>query len=193
MKQLLILLITTFALSMPAWAQEDTTRITEWEDTVDETMEVVHVDHGSQSDKNALSRILNGDVIDDDSITSHLVTDVLKSTWAFSIIALIIVFSLPILVIFLAFFFQYRSRKAKYKLAEQALAAGQPIPDEFIKANSNDNLRSKGISNLFTGLGLFVFLWILVDITIASVGLLVMFIGIGQIVTYNANNGKGGK
>jgi len=110
-----------------------------------------------------------------------------------SIIAIFCVFGLPLLIIFLVFYFQYKNRKAKYKLAEQALASGQPIPEDVVKSVSNTpdkNLLNKGIKNIFLGIGLFVFLWALTEFAIGSIGLLVMFIGIGEVVIYYVNKDK---
>ena len=45
-----------------------------------------------------------------------------------AIVAIVSVFGLPLVVVFIVFFFRYKNRKAKYRLAEQALASGQPLP-----------------------------------------------------------------
>ena len=80
-----------------------------------------------------------------------------------SIIAIIAVFGFPVFILFVIFFFRYKNRKARYRLAEQAIAAGQPLPAEF------------------TGIGLFIFLWAITgDFGIGTIGLLVTFMGIGQ-------------
>lgn len=52
-----------------------------------------------------------------------------------AIIAIIAVFGFPVFILFVIFFFRYKNRKARYRLAEQALAAGQPLPAEFIREN----------------------------------------------------------
>lgn len=41
------------------------------------------------------------------------------------IIAIIAVFGFPVFILFIIFFFRYKNRKARYRLVEQALAAGQ--------------------------------------------------------------------
>ena len=41
-----------------------------------------------------------------------------------AVTAIVFVFGLPLLIIFVVFFFRYKNRKAKYRLAEQALADG---------------------------------------------------------------------
>lgn len=96
-------------------------------------------------------------------------------------ITLLFVFGFPLFIIFLAFYFRYRSKKARYKLVEQALAAGQPIPEGVFKESLNLDTRSKGIKNICLGIGLFIFLWAITNsFGIGCIGLLVMFTGIGQ-------------
>lgn len=50
-----------------------------------------------------------------------------------AVTAIVFVFGLPLLIIFVVFFFRYKNRKAKYRLAEQALASGQQLPENFFK------------------------------------------------------------
>ena len=50
-----------------------------------------------------------------------------------AIISIIAIFGMPVFIIFVVFFFRYKNRKARYRLAEQALAAGQPLPEGFIR------------------------------------------------------------
>lgn len=97
--------------------------------------------------------------------------------------SLIAVFGFPIFIIFIVFYFRYKNRKAKYKLVEQALAIGQPLPENFQSESRQDDTRSKGIKNTFMGIGLFIFLWAITNsFGIGCIGLLVMFTGIGQWV-----------
>lgn len=97
------------------------------------------------------------------------------------LVAIISVFGFPVFILFIIFFFRYKNRKARYRLAEQALAAGQPLPAEFINEGKYLDQRSQGIKNTFTGIGLFIFLWAITDeFGIGAVGLLIAFMGIGQ-------------
>ena len=101
------------------------------------------------------------------------------------IVAIVFVFGLPALLIFIIFYFRYKNRKAKYRLAEQALASGQQLPPEFFESMEKFDLRSRGIKNIFLGIGLFIFLWALTDeFGLGCIGLLIMFTGFGQLVTY---------
>lgn len=101
------------------------------------------------------------------------------------IVAIVFVFGLPALLIFIIFYFRYKNRKAKYRLAEQALANGQQLPPEFFEGMERQDLRSRGIKNIFLGIGLFIFLWAITEsFGLGCIGLLVMFTGFGQVVTY---------
>lgn len=105
-----------------------------------------------------------------------------------AITAIIFVFGLPALHIFIIFYFRYKSRKAKYRLAEQALAAGQQLPPDFFKdakETGTKDLRNRGIKNIFLGIGLFIFLWAFTDeFGLGCIGLLIMFTGFGQVTIY---------
>lgn len=104
-----------------------------------------------------------------------------------SIIAIIAVFGMPALILFIIFYYRNNQRKAKYKLAEQILASGQPLPENFFKNETGKDLRSKGISNIFLGLGLFIFLWALTEsFGMGSIGLLIMLTGIGQVIIHRS-------
>ena len=51
----------------------------------------------------------------------------------------------------------------------------------FIRENRPAEQLSQGIKNTFTGIGLFIFLWAITgEFGIGAIGLLIMFMGIGQ-------------
>lgn len=109
-----------------------------------------------------------------------------------AVTAIFFIFGLPVFVILIIFYFRYKNRKAKYRLMEQALNSGQPLPDKFFDSltdkSAEKDTRTAGIRNAFLGLGLFVFFWALTDeFSIACIGLLVMFTGFGQLVIYYTN------
>ena len=73
-----------------------------------------------------------------------------------------------------------------------ALAAGQPLPAEFIRENKTVDSRSQGIKNTFTGIGLFIFLWAITgEFGIGAIGLLVTFMGIGQWIIGSKQQAQG--
>ena len=104
------------------------------------------------------------------------------------------VFFGPVLIIFLIFFFRYKSRKAAYHLAEQAIASGQPLPDNFmqtIKQKPVSNNLSQGINSICIGVGLFIFLWALTgEFGLGCIGLLIMFTGFGKVIIYYLQQGS---
>ena len=108
-----------------------------------------------------------------------------------AVTAIVFVFGLPLLIIFVVFFFRYKNRKAKYRLAEQALASGQQLPENFFKEAAATDIRSKGINNIFVGIGLFIFLWAITgEFGLGCIGLLVMFTGFGQLVIFYSQQKK---
>jgi len=113
---------------------------------------------------------------DDNDLPFGNLSDTISGGILISIIAIVAVFGLPVFILFVIFFFRYKNRKARYRLAEQAIAAGQPLPENFIRENRPADQRSQGIKNTFTGIGLFIFLWAITG----EFGLLIMFMGIGQ-------------
>ena len=108
------------------------------------------------------------------------------------LIVAILIFGFPFFTVFVAFYVRYKNRKAKYKLMEQALATGQPLPEGIFKDSLPQDYRTKGIKNICTGIGLFIFLWTITDeFSIGCIGLLVLFTGIGQwIISRNQQHGR---
>ena len=81
-----------------------------------------------------------------------------------AITAIVFVFGFPLIIVFIIFFFRYKNL--------------------FKEADSTD-IRSKGIKNVFVGIGLFIFLWAITEeFGLGCIGLLVMFTGFGQLVIY---------
>ena len=120
-------------------------------------------------------------VFDDDDFPFNQFGNAVGGGILVAIISIVMVFGFPVFVLFIIFFFRYKNRKARYRLAEQAIAAGRPLPDNYLKDIKTVDPRSQGIKNTFTGIGLFVFLWgITGEFSIGTIGLLVMFMGLGQ-------------
>ena len=60
-----------------------------------------------------------------------------------------------------------------------------PLPENLFKEADSTDIRSKGIKNVFVGIGLFIFLWAITEeFGLGCIGLLVMFTGFGQLVIY---------
>lgn len=108
-----------------------------------------------------------------------------------AVIAIAFSFGLPLLIVFIVFFFRYKNRKAKYRLAEQALSNGQQLPDNFFKNAEAENIHAKGVKNIFAGIGLFIFLWAITgQFGLGCIGLLIMFTGFGQLVIHYSQQKK---
>lgn len=103
-------------------------------------------------------------------------------------------FLLPVILVLLVFYFINRNRKEKYRLAEMAIKNGQPIPDALLKESKNDDWDSTsynaGLRQMFTGVGLAIFLGIVAGEVGFGIGALVFFIGLGKwyIARQDRNN-----
>ena len=101
-------------------------------------------------------------------------------------LSIIMIFGLPIFIVALVLYFAYKNKQAKYRLASEALAAGKEIPENLFKANpkkENNDTLTKGIKNVFLGIGLVVFIWVLTgEESLAAIGFLMFCIGLGQVV-----------
>lgn len=133
--------------------------------------------------------------VDDDDFAFGNFAKTVGGTIVVATVAIVCVFGLPVFILFLIFFFRYKNRKARYRLAEQALSAGQPLPEGLIKEYKQMDQRSIGIKNTFTGIGLFIFLWAITDdFGVGAIGLLVMFMGMGQwLIGYTKKNDAKGE
>ena len=110
---------------------------------------------------------------------------VIGPSMALGVVAIVVIFLLaPLLIIIAIFYFVNRNRRERYKLAQMAIQNGQPIPDQILN-DQNDVLTGKGeyqagIRQMFTGVGLAIFLGILIGEIGVGIGALVFFIGLGK-------------
>ena len=88
----------------------------------------------------------------------------------------------PIIIISMVVYFINRNRRQRYKLAEMAIEKGQPIPDHIFKEEAVENITDYqgGIRQMFTGVGLAIFLGIIIGQMGVGIGALVFFIGLGK-------------
>ena len=89
----------------------------------------------------------------------------------------------PIVIIIGVIYFINRNRKDRIKLAQMAMEKGQPIPDELLKEKETSWDRSDyqtGLRQMFTGVGLAIFLGIVAGKVGFGIGALVFFIGLGK-------------
>ena len=102
----------------------------------------------------------------------------------FVLAVLFILFVLsPIVIIGLILWFIYKNRKNRMRLAEMAMKNGQPIPDELVKTTpvTSDDMRQKGIRQVFLGIGLIFLLGWAAGKIGAGIGILVLCIGLGNL------------
>ena len=111
------------------------------------------------------------------------------------VVFLAIFFLLPLLIIFVIIYFVNKNRKERYKLAQMAIQNGQPIPDDILKSkvssSSGDNDYQTGVRQMFTGVGLAIFLGIIIGKVGIGIGALVFFIGLGKWFICRQNNNTG--
>lgn len=107
-----------------------------------------------------------------------------------ALVAIVFTFGMPVFIVLIVFLFRYFNRRAKYRIAEKALATGQPIPEGLFKGGNPDtDLTEKGIKNICVGLGLFIFLWVVTGrFGVGSIGLLVLFTGVGEYLIARSRN-----
>ena len=213
MKKYLIAIAMVLTLSSNATAtaqkHRHTPRTEQVSDTVKHNPDAIE----AFSDTTAAKSNANADFDDDDDsyTTRHHVTlegeeagEFIEKIFGGLGIAMIIpilaivIFGLllPLIILFTVLYFVNRNRRDKYRLAEMAIKNGQPIPDELLKeVNKNrwdDSEYNAGIRQMFTGIGLAIFLGIILDELGLGIGALVFFIGLGKwfIARQNRNNGN---
>ena len=108
---------------------------------------------------------------------------------------IVIFFLLPLLIIVTIIYFVNKNRKERYKLAQMAIQNGQPIPDDILKSkvssSSGDNDYQTGVRQMFTGVGLAIFLGLIIGKVGIGIGALVFFIGLGKWFINRQNNNTG--
>ena len=115
----------------------------------------------------------------------------------FMIVCVVVIIFLlaPLFIIAVVFYFVNKSRKDKLKLAQMAIQNGQPIPDDILKSkvssSSGDNDYQTGVRQMFTGVGLAIFLGLIIGKVGIGIGALVFFIGLGKWFIYRQNNNTG--
>ena len=200
MKKYLIAIAMVLTLSMNANAtaqkHRHTPRTEQMSDTVKHNPDAIE----AFSDTTAAKSNANADFDDDDDsyTTRHHVTlegeeagEFIEKIFGGLGIAMIIpilaivIFGLllPLIILFTVLYFVNRNRRDKYRLAEMAIKNGQPIPDELLKEVKDDwdsNGYNAGIRQMFTGVGLAIFLGLILDELGIGIGALVFFIGLGK-------------
>ena len=192
-----IAMVLTLSINATATAQKHrhTPRTEQVSDTVKHNPDAIE----AFSDTTAAKSNANADFDDDDdNYTRYQVRtpvedagEVMEKVFGGLGIAMIIpilaivIFGLllPLIILFTVLYFVNRNRRDKYRLAEMAIKNGQPIPDELLKEVKDDwdsNSYNAGIRQMFTGVGLAIFLGLILDELGIGIGALVFFIGLGK-------------
>ena len=135
-----------------------------------------------------------------DSLLEQWALELLGGTagfWAsaFATLVVILVFLFlcsPFIVLGLFIWYLVRRNRQRLDFARQAMENGQPIPQEMLsmELQTDSYMWSKGVRNVFLGLGLIVFgLFVSIEI-LGAVGALLICMGAGQCVIAKTS-GKG--
>ena len=96
--------------------------------------------------------------------------------------------SLPVLIIFVIFYFDNKSKKEKYDtIIEISKSLKDPsdikeLLEDFKDKKQPIDYRRSGVLTLFVGIGLFLLGYVLPFAMVKGIGLLVGAIGVGQII-----------
>ena len=108
---------------------------------------------------------------------------------------IVIFFLLPLLIIVTIIYFVNKNRKERYKLAQMAIQNGQPIPDDILKSKLSSSSQGSdyqtGVRQMFTGVGLAIFLGLIIGKVGIGIGALVFFIGLGKWFMARQNGDTG--
>ena len=202
MKQYLIAIAMVLALSSNANATAQKHRHTPRTEQVSDTVKNNQNAIEAFSDTTAANANAN---VDDDNYTTHRhvtyeaddeeVEQIVKGVFSgiggaallIPILAILCFgFFLPIMILATVFYFINRNRKERYRLAQMAIQNGQPIPDSLLKESADEmagkGMYNDGIRQMFTGIGLAIFLGIILDELGVGIGALVFFIGLGKFI-----------
>ncbi len=199
MKQYLIAIAMVLALSSNANATAQKHRHTPRTEQVSDT---VKHDQGSiEAFSDTTAKADSNAIVDDDYTYEHHVTlegeeaghfvkgmleNMGGAVFLVPILAILCFgFFLPVVILILVFYFINRNRKEKYRLAQMAIQNGQQIPEELLKetySTNNSKEYNDGIRQMFTGIGLAIFLGIILEELGLGIGALVFFIGLGKFM-----------
>ncbi|MGN0257298.1 MAG: DUF6249 domain-containing protein [Bacteroides sp.] len=196
MKRFILSLLLVVGLLLPSQATLRTTVVRDSQNHVVRIYEVndTVVNGRTQTDTLTITTLPDGTqtISRDSHYEDHSNWGIKKGEIA--LFSIFCVFFGPVLIIFLIFYFRYKNRKAAYRVAEQAIAAGRPLPEDFIqeaKRKPGSNSLSQGINSICIGIGLFIFLWALThEFGLGCIGLLIMFMGFGKVILYYLQQGN---
>ncbi|MFQ6084198.1 MAG: DUF6249 domain-containing protein [Candidatus Aminicenantia bacterium] len=101
--------------------------------------------------------------------------------WAIPIVGIIV----GCLIAIFAMYFNYKERTLKHRERLAAIEKGLPLPPEFETSieERKRGLLTGSLITLFAGAGIFITLFILVNLEVASIGIIPFAIGIGMLLS----------
>ena len=210
MKEYLIALCLTLTLALPAQAAGQRHRHTpvatvQKADSTQQADELEAFSDTTSTDSSgvvATTTYQTYDLVDEDDakqLLKELTTNpsvhrsLIEGITVMGILLIIFVLA-PLILLGLIFFFIYKNRKQKVRLAEEAMRNGQPIPDQLFNEQkalaAPSDLRAKGIRQTCLGVGLMIFLGNTAGEVGFGVGALVTAIGVGNLLIARRNSNQ---
>jgi hypothetical protein len=107
-----------------------------------------------------------------------------------AIVIVSIVFFTSAVIVGTVFFFVHRANELKHQTIRMALEKGQPLPPELLEApRDRGSDLARGVKLVFIGVGLSLFFWFFRP-HLWSIGLIVLFVGLGHLAAYLVTRGK---
>ncbi len=158
---------------------------------------ITSVDDSSDSD--SINVVTSGFTADDRgnlyvSISANNDSDYPDEWWVsiVAITATALIFSGPILVVFIVCFFIYKSKRDRNRVIMESLATGRPLPDRFYNIPDRKPRLQPAVNYLAWSAGFFAFFLIRDKTSMAMLTLIPFIIGIGKLATYIIATRKSG-
>jgi len=141
------------------------------------------------SQRHRIGGYLNDDTLVNNILDGIGVSGIMGMVFVLCILLIIFIIA-PVAILALLFFFIYKNRKQKMKLAEMAMKQGQPIPDQLLveQKESEDTVWQKGIRQTCLGVGLLAFFGYTGSTLGIGIGIIVTAIGVGKLVIVKTTN-----
>lgn len=156
---------------------QTTTRVGSW--SVTYTNDTISSEDAEEMLKGAIDEIFGFGTMD----------NMMKTLSGGLLLVTILAIGIPIffiILIIVIFYFIYKGRKAKYDAYKSIAESGQTIPEEELRKMSEPvtdrTTFNKGIKNICLGVGLAIFLGIIMGNFGIGIGALVTCIGIGELL-----------
>ncbi|WP_444930602.1 DUF6249 domain-containing protein [Microbulbifer sp. SSSA002] len=116
---------------------------------------------------------------------------VLGATTIVPVVALLCVFGMPVLIVWLVTRASYRKKQLVMNNINQMVADGRDVPPELIDLLEDREAGSssdRGINLMAMGAAIFLSLTAIADIGVGSLGLIPLFIGVARFVNWKLDN-----